>query len=120
VVGPEVLSGSTRMKAGTATKMVLNMLTTGAMVRLGKTYGNLMVDVQATNEKLVERAIRIVRTLADCDRAAARQALDACGGAVKPAVLVARLGIDADQARERLQRAAGQLRAALGEPERGA
>jgi len=120
VVGPEVLSGSTRMKAGTATKMVLNMLTTGAMVRLGKTYGNLMVDVQATNEKLVERAIRIVQTLADCDRAAARQALDACGGAVKPAVLVARLGIDADQARERLQRAAGQLRAALGEPERGA
>jgi len=120
VVGPEVLSGSTRMKAGTATKMVLNMLTTGAMVRLGKTYGNLMVDVQATNEKLVERAIRMVQTLADCDRAAARRALDACGGAVKPAILVARLDIGADEARERLQRADHRLRDALDEAEHGA
>jgi len=117
VVGAEVLSGSTRMKAGTATKMVLNMLTTGAMVRLGKTYGNLMVDVQATNEKLVERAIRMVQTLADCDRAAAQRALDACNGSVKPAVLVACLGMDADQARERLQRAGHRLRTALDEAE---
>lgn len=120
VVGPEVLSGSTRMKAGTATKMVLNMLTTGAMVRLGKTYGNLMVDVQATNEKLVERAIRIVQTIAHCDRTEARRALDACHGAVKPAILIARLGIDAGKAGERLRRAGGQLRVALDEPEHDA
>jgi N-acetylmuramic acid 6-phosphate etherase len=118
VTGPEVVSGSTRMKAGTATKMVLNMLTTGAMVRLGKTYGNLMVDVQATNEKLVERAIRIVQTVADCDRAEARRALAACEGKVKPAIVMLRLGIDADRAGERLRRAGGQLRAALGERER--
>ncbi|MEJ2401334.1 MAG: N-acetylmuramic acid 6-phosphate etherase [Xanthomonadales bacterium] len=115
VTGPEVLSGSTRMKAGTATKMVLNMLTTGAMVRLGKTYGNLMVDVQATNEKLVERALRIVQTVTDCDRAEARQALAACDGKVKPAIVMLRLGIDADAADDRLRRAGGQLRAALGE-----
>lgn len=113
VVGPEVLAGSTRMKAGTATKMVLNMLSTGAMVRLGKTWGNLMVDVQATNEKLVERAIRMVQTLADCDREAARSALDACGGAVKPAVVAVRLGIGAEDARERLRRAGGRLRDVL-------
>ena len=120
VVGPEVLSGSTRMKAGTATKMVLNMLTTGAMVRLGKTYGNLMVDVQATNEKLVERAIRIVQTIAHCDRAEARRALGVSHGAVKPAILIARLGIDEKEAGERLRRAGGLLRVALDEPERDA
>jgi len=117
VVGPEVLSGSTRLKAGTATKMVLNMLSTGAMVRLGKTWGNLMVDVRATNAKLVERAIRIVQAITGCDRAQARAALDACGGAVKPAVLVQRLGIGPDAARERLRRAHGHLAAALDDAE---
>jgi N-acetylmuramic acid 6-phosphate etherase len=113
VVGPEVLSGSTRLKAGTATKMVLNMLSTGAMVRLGKTWGNLMVDLQATNAKLVERAIRIVQTVTGCDRAAARAALDACDGAVKPAVVVLRLGVDPAEARVRLDDANGHLAAVL-------
>ncbi len=116
VVGPEVLAGSTRMKAGTATKMVLNMLSTGAMVRLGKTWGNLMVDVQATNEKLVERAIRMVQTLAGCERDAARAALEACGGAVKPAVVTLRLGVGPEEANERLRRASGRLRDVLEPP----
>src|SRR5207244_1772978 len=78
VVGPEVLSGSTRLKAGTATKFVLNMLSTGAMVRLGKTYGNLMVDLRATNEKLRLRTNRIVREATGLDRAAADELLDKC------------------------------------------
>ena len=95
VAGPEVLSGSTRMKAGTATKMVLNMLTTGAMVRLGKTYSNLMVDVQATNEKLVERAVRMVRTITDCSRPEAEAVLARCNGDVKTAVVAQMLGLEA-------------------------
>jgi N-acetylmuramic acid 6-phosphate etherase len=115
VVGPEVLSGSTRMKAGTATKMVLNMLTTGAMVRSGKAYSNLMVDVQATNEKLVERAVRMVQAITSCGRSEAAEALERCGGEVKTAVVSLSLGIPAGAARERLQNEGGQLRAALGE-----
>jgi N-acetylmuramic acid 6-phosphate etherase len=120
VVGPEVLAGSTRLKAGTATKMVLNMLTTGAMVRLGKTWGNLMVDVQATNEKLVERAVRMVQTITGRDRESARTALEACGGAVKPAVVTLRLGVGPDEARERLHRAQGRLAAVLDDAENSA
>lgn len=119
VVGPEILSGSTRMKAGTATKMVLNMLTTGAMVLMGKTYGNLMVDVQATNRKLVERSIRIVQEICVCTREEAREALEICDGEVKAAVVTLQLGLSHEQARERLQAAGGQLGAALneGDPE---
>jgi N-acetylmuramic acid 6-phosphate etherase len=85
VVGPEVLTGSTRLKAGTATKMVLNMLTTGAMVRIGKTYSNLMVDLQATNEKLGERSVRIVGELTDCPVDEARALLARCDGELKTA-----------------------------------
>ena len=113
LVGPEVLSGSTRMKAGTATKMVLNMLSTGAMVRLGKTYGNLMVDVQATNEKLVERSIRIVCTVTGCTREQASGALTGCGGEVKTAIVLIELGVTADEARHALAAAAGHLGAVL-------
>ena len=115
VVGPEVLSGSTRMKAGTATKMVLNMLTTGAMVCMGKAYSNLMVDVQATNEKLVERAVRMVQAITGCDRDEAVAALDRCGGEVKTAVVSLALGLAAAAARECLHKNRGHLRAALGE-----
>ena len=113
VVGPEVLAGSTRMKAGTATKLVLNTLTTGAMVRLGKTYGNLMVDLQASNAKLVGRSRRILQRLSDLDETAAEELLARCDGELKTAILVARLGIDADTARQRLADANGRLRIAL-------
>ncbi|MGB5345672.1 MAG: N-acetylmuramic acid 6-phosphate etherase [Woeseia sp.] len=117
VVGPEVLAGSTRMKAGTATKMVLNMLTTGAMVRLGKTYGNLMVDLQASNDKLVARSVRILKQLSGLDAAAASALLQTCNGELKTAIVSQRLGIDAATARQRLQDAAGRLRRAMGEDE---
>ena len=115
VVGPEVLAGSTRMKAGTATKLVLNTLTTGAMVRLGKTYGNLMVDLQASNAKLVARSRRILQQVTELDDAEAEALLAQCGGELKTAIVVARLGVDAVTARQRLAQAGGRLRAALGE-----
>ncbi len=113
VVGPEVLSGSTRLKAGTATKMVLNMLTTGAMVRMGKTYSNLMVDVQTTNEKLVERAAGIVESLTGCTRTEARELLQRCDGELKTAVVAQNLGLSADASRDRLHSVNGHLRLAL-------
>ncbi|RMF44427.1 MAG: N-acetylmuramic acid 6-phosphate etherase [Planctomycetota bacterium] len=113
VVGPEVLSGSTRLKAGTATKMVLNMLTTGAMVRIGKTFGNLMVDLRATNTKLRERSIRIVREVTGLDSDRAIELLNACGGEVKTAI-VSHLGnVPAAAARALLQQSEGHLRTAL-------
>ena len=114
-VGPEVLSGSTRMKAGTATKMVLNMLTTGAMVKLGKTYGNLMVDLQATNSKLVQRSIGIVQQLTDLSEADARELLEACGGELKTSIVCHRLEVSVDAARVKLEAVDGRLRQALGE-----
>jgi len=113
VVGPEVIAGSTRLKAGTAQKMVLNMLSTGAMVLLGKTYGNLMVDVRATNEKLRARAIGIVRRATGLDEARAAAALDAAGGEAKTAIAAVRLGVAPADARERLAQHGGALRAAL-------
>lgn len=113
VVGPEVLSGSTRMKAGTATKMVLNMLSTGAMVLMGKTYGNLMVDLNATNTKLTERARRIVCTLTELNKEKAAELLDHCGGEVKTAIVSYRLDLSPEQARSKLQAAQGHLRRAL-------
>ena len=119
VVGPEVLSGSTRLKAGTATKMVLNMLTTGAMVRLGKTYSNLMVDLQATNAKLGERAQGIVATVTACTRAEARVLLGRCNGEVKTAIVVQNLNMSPGEARARLSSVKGHLRKAL-EPVRSA
>jgi N-acetylmuramic acid 6-phosphate etherase len=113
VVGPEVLSGSTRLKAGTATKMVLNMLTTASMVRLGKTYGNLMVDMRATNSKLLARARRIVATLTETSEDEAGTLLQRCGGEVKTAIVTRRCGVSPDQARQRLAAARGHLRQAL-------
>ncbi len=115
LVGPEVLTGSTRMKAGTAQKLVLNMLTTAAMVKLGKTYGNLMVDVQSTNAKLRERAVGIVRDAAGVPDIAARTALAAADGEVKTAIVSARLRIPVPEARARLSVAHGIVRSALGE-----
>ncbi len=88
VVGPEVITGSTRMKAGTATKLVLNTLTTGAMVRLGKVYGNLMVDLQATNEKLRDRSLRIVMEMTNLNRSGARRLLARAQGKVKAAIVM--------------------------------
>jgi len=113
VVGPEVLSGSTRLKAGTATKLVLNMLTLGAMVRLGKTYGHLMVDVRPTSRKLHARALRLIQELTACSPPAAQRLLAQSGGRVKVAVAMHRLGVSAPAARRRLARAGGVLRRAL-------
>ncbi len=114
IVGPEVIAGSTRLKAGTAQKMVLNMLSTGVMIRLGKTYGNLMVDVQATNAKLQERARRIVMQACGVSETEARAALDACAGEVKTAIVML-LGevVDVAEARARLDAAQGIVRRAL-------
>ena len=115
VVGPEVLAGSTRMKAGTATKMVLNTVTTGAMIRLGKTYGNLMVDLQATNKKLVKRATGLVCKLTGLGEDDARALLDRCDGDVKTSVVSQRLGVKPKKARKILESAGGRLRVALNE-----
>ena len=114
VVGPEVLSGSTRLKAGTATKLVLNMLTTGAMVRLGKTYGNLMVDLKASNAKLKARASRLVRTVTHLEAAEADALLADCNGEVKTAIVAGVAGLKADAARRRLREAGGRIGPALG------
>jgi N-acetylmuramic acid 6-phosphate etherase len=114
-VGPEVLAGSTRMKGGLATKMVLHTLTTGAMVRVGKVYGNLMVDVRPTNAKLRARATRIVAALTGLGPSAARRLLARAGDRPKLAVVMHRLGLPAGAARRRLARHQGDLRAALGE-----
>lgn len=113
LTGPEVLTGSTRLKAGTATKLVLNMLSTGAMVRTGHVYGNLMVDVRPTNAKLLDRATRIVGQVADVTAAEAREALDRAGGEVKTAIVILRRGVSPDEARTLLGRAGGRLREAL-------
>jgi N-acetylmuramic acid 6-phosphate etherase len=113
VVGPEVISGSTRLKAGTATKLVLNMLTTGAMVLLGKTYGNLMVDLKATNAKLIIRTRRIVAELTGLSEAEAEQQLARCGGELKTAVVAHHHNVSVDDARRLLNEAGGQLRKAL-------
>jgi N-acetylmuramic acid 6-phosphate etherase len=118
VVGPEVISGSTRLKAGTATKLVLNMLTTGAMVLLGKTYGNLMVDLKATNTKLIARTRRIVAELTGLSEQEAEAHLTRCGGELKTAVVAQRHGVSAETARELLANAGGQLRVALQTPPR--
>jgi len=115
IVGPEIVTGSTRMKAGTAQKMVLNMLTTATMVKLGKTYGNLMVDVQPTNAKLRERAVGIVCDATGKSTEEARAVLEAAGGEVKTAIVASLRGIPADDARSRLDCANGVLRVALGE-----
>ncbi len=110
IVGPEVVTGSTRMKAGTATKMVLNMITTGAMIRLGKTYGNLMVDLRATNEKLRDRSVRILVEVCDVDRETARELLRRSDGRVKTAIVMQKLGVDREAAESLLQEHGGVIR----------
>ncbi|MGY3893419.1 N-acetylmuramic acid 6-phosphate etherase [Aeromonas enterica] len=107
VVGPEIVTGSSRMKAGTAQKLILNMLSTGAMIRTGKVYGNLMVDVEATNAKLVERQKRIVVEATDCDRATAERALTEADNHCKTAIVMILAGLSADEARTRLQSSNG-------------
>ncbi|MFG3021910.1 N-acetylmuramic acid 6-phosphate etherase [Streptomyces sp. NPDC048254] len=113
VVGPELLTGSTRLKAGTAQKLVLNMLSTITMIRLGKTYGNLMVDVRASNEKLRARSRRIVALATGAGDEEIEQALTATGGEVKNAVLVILAGVDGPTAARLLEESGGRLRAAL-------
>ncbi|MBS4709604.1 N-acetylmuramic acid 6-phosphate etherase [Aeromonas caviae] len=107
VVGPEIVTGSSRMKAGTAQKLILNMLSTGAMIRTGKVYGNLMVDVEATNAKLVERQKRIVMEATDCDRTTAERALAQADNHCKTAIVMILAGLTADEARTRLQSSNG-------------
>jgi N-acetylmuramic acid 6-phosphate etherase len=115
VVGPEVITGSTRMKAGTATKLVLNTLTTAAMVKMGKVHGNLMVDLKATNEKLRDRSERILCEVTGVSRRRARQLLVEARGLVKPAILMAGRGFTYSGARRALARSRGMLREALKE-----
>jgi N-acetylmuramic acid 6-phosphate etherase len=112
VTGPEVLTGSTRMKAGTATKLVLNMLSTGVMIRRGAVYGNLMVNVQTTNAKLVDRAQRIIAAATGVDRPTAAKLLDEAG-TVKTAIVMQSLSLDRPSAEARLEAAKGSLSAAL-------
>ena len=113
VVGPEVVSGSTRLKSGTATKMVLNMLTTGAMIRLGKTYGNLMVDLRASNVKLADRARRIVRAITKLSIDESERLLQDCGGEVKTAIVSHGRGVSSTEARQLLSASHGHLRKVL-------
>jgi N-acetylmuramic acid 6-phosphate etherase len=116
VVGPEFVTGSTRLKAGTAQKLVLNMLSTISMIRLGRTFGNLMVDVAATNDKLRERVRTIVRTATGAPPERADAALEAAGGSAKVAIVSLLVGLDAEAARARLARASDNVRAAVEGP----
>lgn len=111
--GPEVITGSTRMKSGTAQKMVLNMLSTGAMIKLGKVYGNLMVDVKPSNEKLIRRCVSIVRAAAECGEETAVKALEACGYRPKTAIVMILRDVDADTALALIEKADGRIAAAL-------
>ena len=113
VVGPEVIAGSTRLKAGTATKLVLNMISTGAMVRIGKTYGNRMIDLGPLNEKLRHRSRRILREVAGVSDEQARALLAAVSGRLKPAILMALAGVSAETAARLLERHGGRVREAL-------
>jgi N-acetylmuramic acid 6-phosphate etherase len=114
VVGPEILTGSTRLKAGTAQKMVLNMLSTGVMIRLGKTYGNLMVDLQANNTKLEARSRRIIQEVCDVKAETAFDALQDCEGEVKTAIVMLILDCTPKEARQKLMDASGVVRSVLG------
>ncbi len=114
ITGPEAVTGSTRLKAGTATKLVLNMITTGAMIRLGKTYGNLMVDLRATNAKLADRSQRIVVEVCDVSSDEARALLAAAGASVKTAIVMHFLGVDRAAAEQALDREGGVIRRVIG------
>jgi N-acetylmuramic acid 6-phosphate etherase len=111
--GPELLAGSTRLKSGTAQKLVLNMISTITMIRLGKTFGNLMVDLQITNEKLMDRAVRIIQNATGADRISALSALEESGHRVKVAILMILLHVDAPEAEVRLKTASNHIRQAL-------
>ena len=113
VTGPEVLAGATRMKAGTAQKMILNMISTAVNVRLGKVFGNIMVDIQPLNEKQLARAGRVVADAAGVSEDEAARLLEAAGGSVKAAIVMAETGVDLPEARRRLERAGGFVRAAI-------
>ena len=115
VVGPEVIMGSTRMKSGTAQKLVLNMMTTAAMIRLGKVYENMMVDLQIKSRKLEERAKRVVMIVTGVNYERAEEALRAAHGHVKPAIVMLKAKVNASEARRRLSRADGFVRLAIGE-----
>jgi len=116
IVGPEALTGSTRLKAGTATKFVLNTISTGAMIRLGKVYGNLMVDLMALSDKLRDRGERIVMECGGVDRNKARAAIEQAGGSVKLAIVMAKKGIRREEAQRVLDDAGGFVRRAVGDP----
>ena len=113
LAGPEIIAGSTRMKAGTATKLVLNMLSTAAMIRLGHVFGNLMVNVQPKNQKLIDRARRIIAEAAGVEPTRAAELLEEAGGSVKRAILMARLGIGFEEAEARLKACGGRVSEAL-------
>lgn len=113
IVGPEIVTGSSRMKAGTAQKLVLNMLTTGSMIKSGKVFGNLMVDVQATNAKLIERQKKIIMEATDCTRDVSEQALIASGHHCKTAIVMILTGVDSEQAKQSLQQHKGFIRDCL-------
>ena len=113
IPGPEVITGSSRMKSGTCQKLVLNLLSTCVMIKMGKVYGNLMVDVKATNEKLVHRAISIVCSSTDADEAQARRALDQCNWSCKTAIVMLLLGMNADEAVAALEKADGRIALAV-------
>ena len=115
VVGPEVIAGSTRMKAGSAQKMVLNMLSTAAMIRMGKVYGNMMVDMRASNQKLRERALDILQKITGASAQTAGQVLQATDYEIKPALVMLLAGVSLEEARRRLEQAKGWVRAALEE-----
>jgi len=116
ITGPEVVTGSTRMKAGTATKLVLNTITTGAMIRLGKTYGNLRVDLRATNNKLKDRSERILMEVCEVDRPEARKLLDAGGGIVKTAIVMYFLSVSREEAEGALEEGGGVIRRIVHRP----
>jgi len=113
VVGPEIVTGSSRLKAGTAQKLILNMITTGAMIKSGKVFGNLMVDVEATNAKLVQRQKNIVMQATECSLAVAEQALNACEFHCKTAIVMILLDIDAMSAKQKLSASRGFIRPTL-------
>jgi N-acetylmuramic acid 6-phosphate etherase len=115
-VGPEALTGSTRLKAGTATKMVLNTISTGAMIRVGKAYGNLMVDLMTLSDKLIDRGERIVMETCGIDRPGARRALAGAAWSVKVAIVMVRCAVNAAEARRMLSAAGGRIRAVAGDP----
>jgi N-acetylmuramic acid 6-phosphate etherase len=118
-VGAEVVAGSTRMKAGTAQKMILNMLSTGAMARLGYVYGNLMVNVRPRNEKLIDRGVAILEKAAGLDHGAARKIIAAAGGRVSVAMVMSKAGVNRDQAAAALSKSGGRVRQAITAAKKG-